>query len=143
MNIFEEKALKFEKLENEINEISKIIFQKFEKDIIEYNLWQLNELGVDSDGDRLEPKYADFTVRYKKRMGQTYEHVTLRDRGDFQNAFFVRYENEGFSLYSTDGKTEKLVSKYGKNIFGLMTENIFELIEIFLPEFIIEIKKRI
>lgn len=72
--------------------------------------------------------YKSLTIKIKQEKGQPTDRVTLRDRGDFYEGFYVRYFEEGFLINSTDDKTQELKDKYGKDIFGLTNENISNLL---------------
>lgn len=68
--------------------------------------------------------YSPITVDIKMAKGQPYDRVTLRDEGDFHRGFTVNYSPSAFSITSTDSKTQKLMSKYGWDIFGLTAANM-------------------
>lgn len=98
-----------------------------------------NALGV-SISDYMP--YAPLTIDIKTMKGQPTDRVTLRDTGDFHESFFIRADNNGFTIDATDWKREKLVNKYGRQIFGLTDENKTYLAkEILLPELIKKTKE--
>ena len=72
--------------------------------------------------------YKSLTIKIKQEKGQPTDRVTLRDRGDFYEGFYVRYFEAGFLINSTDEKTKKLKAKYGEDIFGLTNENLSNLL---------------
>lgn len=72
--------------------------------------------------------YSPVTVEYKRMKGQPFDRVTLRDEGDFEASFFIRYTSDSFEIWASDSKTEKLVRKYGDEILGLNDENLNEII---------------
>lgn len=72
--------------------------------------------------------YKSLTIKIKQEKGQPTDRVTLRDRGDFYEGFYVRYFEGGFLINSTDDKTQELKDKYGQDIFGLTNENISNLL---------------
>jgi hypothetical protein len=125
-NKIEILSQKFNKLD--IFDLAKQICQDIETTIIDYNQEQLQKYGKDSNNELLPLPYAEMTIKIKTAKGQPTDRITLYDEGDFQNAFYVKYTNTDFSLWSTDGKTEKLVFEWGKNIFGLTDENLTKLI---------------
>ena len=105
------------------------ILREFESVIIDLNTEnQLFERGIDANGEALPMPYAPFTVDYKQAVGQPTDRITLRDTGEFHSGFFVRYKNKEFSLWSSDGKTEELIDRWGEDIFGLTEESLNELI---------------
>ena len=70
--------------------------------------------------------------------GQPYNRVTLRDTGDFESSFYIRYSGDSFEITASDGKTDDLVRKYGKEIFGLNRDNLDELIRTYMLPFLRE-----
>lgn len=103
--------------------------KKLEAEIIDLNTkTQLFDKGIDSRGEDLPLPYAPLTVEIKSHEGQPIDRITLFDTGLFQRGFFVRFENDSFGLWSTDGKTDELVSQWGVDIFGLTPESVNSLI---------------
>lgn len=96
-----------------------------EDQVVEANVNQLNELGINSLGVSISTyaPYTPFTVAMKKQKGQPYDRVTLRDTGAFHGSFTIVFDPDSFYLTSTDPKTEELIEKYGPEIFGLTPVN--------------------
>ena len=91
---------------------------------------QLNDQGVNNLGVEIsdyEP-YSEMTIEIKEAKGQPTDHVTLHDEGDFAASFFIQANDKMFEIKASDFKTEELIKKYGRQILGLTTENIEELI---------------
>lgn len=86
----------------------------------------VNALGVSISDYK---PYKPLTISIKMEKGQPYDRVTLRDEGDFHRSFFVEAGGDSFRIDATDGKRNKLVKKYGANIFGLTPENLQRLID--------------
>ena len=104
---------------------------------------QLYDYGVNALGVEISDyqPYAQFTVYAKGLKGQPSDRVTLRDNGDFHGSFFVKFGKDGFVIDATDSKRDKLVRKYGKQIFGLTQESkTYVSNEIVKPELLDEIK---
>ena len=104
---------------------------------------QLYDYGVNALGVEISDyqPYAQFTVYAKRSKGQPSDRVTLRDTGDFHGSFFVKFGKDGFVIDATDSKRDKLVRKYGKQIFGLTPESkTYVSNEILKPELLDEIK---
>lgn len=80
----------------------------------------VNSLGVDINSYR---DYTKFTKQIKKSKGDPYDRVTLKDTGDFHKRFYIELDQDGFRIDSADAKRDKLVKKYGVNIFGLTPDN--------------------
>lgn len=68
-------------------------------------------------------------------MGVTLEHkgVILFDEGDFYSGIFKGSNKGVLSLFSIDYKTEMLINRYGKDIFGFNNDSIEKLKEIVVP----------
>ena len=144
MNIIQQKAKRFIKATSNLEQIVEQICRKLEHVIIDMNTSQLRDKGIDSDSVALPLPYAPMTIAYKLAEGQPINKITLYDGGDFQDKFYVKYTSQQFSLWSTDGKTEKLVKEWGKNIFGLTDNNLSLLIQKDIkPMLLTEIRKRL
>ena len=78
---------------------------------------QMYEKGKDGYGKSLG-RYSPYTVKKKKSKGQRYDHITLRDTGAFHKELQAVLDDDGFSLYSRDGKSEKwIIPRWGESIF--------------------------
>ena len=88
--------------------------------LIDMNLEQLYA-GLNSKGQSLESiggPYSPSTIQIKMAKGQPIDRVTLRDEGDFYEAFFVDDIPGGWSISSNDWKTSELIADWGADIFG-------------------------
>lgn len=87
---------------------------------------QLYDLGIEGRGIEIKSyaPYAPRTIKNKKRKGQPYDRVTLRDTGEFHRSLKVVFDDSGFYVTSTDDKAKYLLEKYGKTIFRLTNENL-------------------
>ena len=135
-----------ETVERNLNEgfYSRKALEQNQQKIVEANVEQLYECGINSLGIRIDTyqPYTPYTVRIKQEKGQPYDRVTLRDTGDFQKSFEVVFEPAGFYITATDYKTQDLIDKYGAKIFGLTKENRQEIATKYvLPVVTEEIKK--
>ena len=74
---------RLEKVYFKIDEVIEKRIQANERFIINLNAAQMYR-GEKADGTEIKPSYAPSTIRYKKKVGQPYNRVTLRDSGDFQ-----------------------------------------------------------
>lgn len=97
---------------------------------------QLYNRGIRSDGRMVTPKYAQSTIVRKRRKGQPYNRVTLRDTGEFHKSFQIRYY--ATSIRFVSDYSEKIVQawledRYGDNIYGLTRNNIRAMKAIILP----------
>lgn len=102
---------------------------------------QLYEEGIRSDGSPLGP-YRPFTIEIKRQKGQPYDHVTLRDTGEFYASFRVFYDADTFEVTADGDKGDKnLFDVYGDNVLGLTEfnlERIKQLILQYYAEFIVQ-----
>lgn len=80
-------------------------------------------LGLDKEGKEITPAYAESTIRYKKRKGQPYDRVTLRDTGAFHKKLWAKADNDKIFIGSDVEYTDHLAEKYTDKIFGLDSEN--------------------
>lgn len=105
---------------------------------------QLYERGLDSLGVSISSyqPYTEKTIEIKQMKGQPTDRVTLRDTGEFHASFYVTFESDCFFIDAQDWKTEKLVNKYGYQIFGLTPENKMEIASEYLqPDLINKFKQ--
>jgi hypothetical protein len=109
------------------------IFKSNEEFITKLNkeqLFQGETADEGSTGEYSSKWYAD----YKSKLNPN-NVVDLFVTGNFYDGFFVRIVKGGFEIDSKDSKRAKLVSKYGKEIFGLNQESRETLIkDVILPE---------
>lgn len=120
------------------------IVKRCEADICEMNSQQqLYDRGVDNLGVGISTymPYAPLTISIKTAKGQPTDRVTLRDEGDFYAAFSLRIDNEAFEITSDDWKTDKLVSRYGAQIFGLTNDNASALAHDYIYPDLLEIAR--
>lgn len=148
--------LELQKAANQLNKnaIVDAIFntiKSIQKDIIDKNKEQLNK-----DKEDIYEKaigYYSATTEIlsggRKRRGTPF---TLNNKGDFQDGFYLRIQNNIASVYSRDSKTEMLLSshlnKYSTflsgEFFGLTDENLRDVIEeSILPLFISAIRVKL
>lgn len=99
-------------------------------EIIDYNVEdQLYERGIGSKGKSIGD-YQPYTKERKQIKSSLgigdgrIDHVTLRDEGDFQRSFDVKFKEYEFEIVATDDKTEKLQQNWGDDILGLTDENL-------------------
>jgi len=111
------------------------IVKRNESEILDLNRRsQLYDKGIDSLGLDLKP-YAFFTIQIKQLLGQPFDRTTLNYSGSFYRGFKINFNDMTLSFDSDDSKTNDLIGKYGRNIFGLTTENQNKLnYEIIQPE---------
>lgn len=102
------------------NRVAANAIEETKETIEELNLEQMFS-GLNSDGSEISPPYKEFTVAMKKRKGQPYDRVTLKDTGSFYQGIRTEIVGNKVITDSTDSKSDKLQEKYGQEIFGLGT----------------------
>lgn len=85
----------------------------------------VNRLGVRIDEYR---PYSPFTINVKIEKRQPYDRVTLKDTGEFYDSFYVETAEDRFYIKASDEKTDRLIKRYGAEIFGLTNESLAEFI---------------
>lgn len=111
--------------------------------IADLNRAQLSEKGVNDEGVRLSPEYADITKDLKSRktgIASIIEHVTLFDKGDLHESITADIYGQDLVLDATDWKLDDLESKYG-NFLGLTNESIEKVKEEFQKRFSKELNR--
>jgi hypothetical protein len=97
---------------------------------------QLEEDGIDSLGRSLGP-YSPLTIMYKKMKGQRYDHVTLKDTGEFYNSWNVTVTVNEIGFDANDQKDDTaLFEVYGVDVLGLTDENMQYLKEMIVENYI-------
>jgi len=120
----------------------KVLFQNptFRKLIIDLNTQeQLFEQGIDSKGRSLG-EYSIATIEGtrnflgKKQKGQRFDHITLKDTGDFYKSFAVQLEGTTIRI-TADGQKEdtNLFQEYGIDIVGLTEDSMSVLATAAIP----------
>lgn len=93
---------------------------------IEINQSQL----YDQSEDRKQRKLQDYSdadyARYKQTLNPLLAlgSPDLKETGAFYDAFYAEVSGQKITLNSTDFKTDRLVKKYGEDIFGLNPDNL-------------------
>jgi len=104
---------------------------------------QLYNLGVDSEGNSLG-EYSPYTIQFKVDKGQRFDHITLKDTGDFYETFKVKPKKRGFELVANPNKDDdNLFEIYGKEIVGLTKDNQKLLMAFVETDFNKELEKRV
>jgi hypothetical protein len=108
---------------------------KNEDAIMDLNRQQLDR-GLDSEGQSLG-RYKNF--KYKGR----FQPVDLKLTGDFRNKFSLQVSDKETEIFSQDEKEEKLKKKYGKQIFGVPTPLLPNMIDLIENDFIDNYSKQL
>ena len=99
--------------------------------------------GFDAVGDKIKPAYSKLTISYKKRKGDPYDRVTLKDTGDFYRSTDVDTSATDFIIINHDEQFPKLAEKYGNKLLGLSEGNKHLLALKLKSQIIPKIKKKI
>jgi len=137
-----DRIQKLKKFRVELDQVILDLVRNQEQKVIEMNTDQLMS-GIDGNGKQIAPPYAISTIVRKKRKGQPYGRVTLRDQGDFHSSFGVEYMGDEFQIINDDPKAVYLIRRYGEDVYGLTQDNVDLLahqIKGFLAE---ELKRRL
>lgn len=114
---------KLEQLKNDLPSLVTNAIMSDKSKVIDLNRsFQLFQKGIDSNGNKLLA-YRPTTQFIKRQKNQIFKHTTLKDTGEFYAGFRILIENGFLYITSTDDKTDSLMDKYGKNIFGLTRDN--------------------
>lgn len=107
-----------------------------EASILDANTSQL-EQGKDALGNFLQEYYSDSYAEYKQYLNNQppYGVPDLKLEGNFHDGFVLRWTGGEFLIRSTDEKTDKLIKKYGVDIFGLSKDSMIELKSLLLETF--------
>lgn len=113
-------------------------FKSIEPDLIDANTAQL-DAGLDATGATLPP-YQN--PEYAAMKGRTIPDLKLT--GDFWSGFVASQLKDSIIIDSTDSKRDKLVAKYGADIFGLTDQRLDRLIkDQILPDFQLFLQKKL
>ena len=79
--------------------------------------------GINASGNSITPDYANSTINYKKRTGQPYDRVTLKDSGDFYDSMKLIIGNNSMFIMNTKKYWIYLIDKYA-DILGITDTNL-------------------
>jgi hypothetical protein len=116
--------------------------------IIDLNLEQMYEGGIDSEGNSLG-QYAQITVSYWKPLARSLgndgrkDHITLKDTGEFYKSFRIKLENDGFRITANAIKEDTDLAQIYPKVIGLSKESKAMVSELITPYFIESIRAQI
>lgn len=111
------------------------VIGKHAAEFIKLNEAQLFEGKTDRGAD-IKPQYASASYANYKLKYNPLGVVDLFLTGAFYGSFFLYATQFPIFIFATDEKTNKLVDKYGANIFGLTKEHLSEISrQDILPDF--------
>lgn len=114
-----------ERLEQLKGEYETLITLSIEDTAAEFGKLNTEQMyqGQLNNGDAIQPAYAANTIAIKKRKGQPYDRVTLRDTGEFHRAFRLQVIGDELVEDSDVEYSPSLEKKYSPAIWGLNDEN--------------------
>lgn len=83
-------------------------------------------IGLKSDGNKILPEYAPFTIQEKMRktgLSGVYNHVTFYDTGELYSSLTAEITGENYDVKSPSFKWAKAIERSGKRIVGLTEAN--------------------
>jgi hypothetical protein len=98
--------------------------------------------GLSQNDEPIVPPYSGSTVSRKKKKGQPYDRVTLRDTGSYYSGISIEVTGDKIIIGSSDEKDADLSKRYGRNLLGLGPGKMTEYVPVLLPIFISEIKNQ-
>lgn len=93
-----------------------------EKQFIELQTDQLYN-GYMSNGNKIEPPYAESTVKQKRKKGQPTDRVTFKDKGDFYGEMTAAPDNDVIRIGSGVPYEKYITQRSGTGIYGLDDQN--------------------
>lgn len=97
------------------------ILAKHEEFILDLNREQMMQ-GIKANGAKIG-EYKSETYEIMKLLYNPRGVMDLRLSGSFHNKMYMILDKLPGSIFSSDEKTEMLVNRYGKEIFGLTPAN--------------------
>ncbi len=79
--------------------------------------------GINASGSSISPPYRQSTINYKKRKGQPFDRVTLKDSGDFYDSIEIEARTDDFVISTQITYSIYLVTKYAE-ILGITDTNL-------------------
>jgi len=116
--------------------------------IIDFNLEQMYEGGIDSEGNTLG-QYAQITVSYWKPLARSLgndgrtDHITLKDTGEFYKSFRIKLDKDGFKITANTIKEDTDLAKIYPKVIGLTKESKAMVSELITPYMVEAIRKEI
>lgn len=98
--------------------------QKFETPLVNERQLEMFNKGIDSDGNRLTPKYAESTKKKKKKKGLPTNRVTLFDSGAMYDSMFLKQtDKDSVTIDQKQEYAKFLKPKYGEAFLGISVKS--------------------
>lgn len=122
---------RMEQLKSEYETLITISVEDTAAEFGKLNTEQMYE-GQLSTGEAITPSYSANTVKIKKKKGQPYDRVTLKDTGDFYRGYHLQVISGELVEDSNVQYAPVLEKKYSPAIWGLNDANHEEYVNEFL-----------
>lgn len=134
---FESKIKKWTSNFKKVDEYFRRAIVENQEELLDLNIAQL-ESGKDSLGAFLDQYASDAYAKFKKFHGSQAPLgiPDLKLEGDFHSGFILKADGSEFIFTSTDEKKDRLVDKYGEDIFGLSEDSLSSIREVILESFL-------
>lgn len=127
MGHFDKQIRFIESLEGVILESVKEAFSKYGFVVLDYlTNKQWFQKGEKSDGKKIKPGYKAITIKLKKKKGDPYDRVTLRDTGTLYRSIDLIVGERSLIMQVSVDYYAALEKKYGKRIAGIQKEFLQE-----------------
>lgn len=111
-------------------EVIEDILKKNEGTLLGMLKFRLFNFGTDGNDDLIgDGAYSKNTIERKKRKGQKYNIITLRDSGVFYNSMFLELDGANYEVSSKDPKAPKLVDTYSESILDFTFKQQNDVVE--------------
>lgn len=141
-NVFE---VKIESLgEIDLEDIFEVVMSNpgMQQQIIDYNQYQLEEQGLDAEAVPTG-EYAPRTVQMKIQKGQRYDHITLKDTGDFFDSMKLKIQDKAARIQADMKKPDQDLEKQWPDALGLTPDSIEAIRPLFNELFLEEYQNRV
>jgi hypothetical protein len=127
MNDFEEELALIDSWKEIILESVKMAFKKYDFVVLDYltNKQWFRE-GEKSDGKKMKPKYKAITIKLKKKKGDPYDRVTLKDTGTLYKSIDLIVGERALLMQVNVDYYAALEKKYGSKIAGIQEKFLQE-----------------
>jgi hypothetical protein len=117
------------------NKLLKQAIKKNEKELVDINRDQMRK--GDSGEGKIKPDYSPWYLNFKQGLPSYFagDSPDLFLTGSFQDTMFLDVKGDQAEFDSRDGKTTKLVDKYGETLFDLNPNSMELAQDIVTPEF--------
>lgn len=141
MDDFSEEMALFDTFNEVLMESVKLAFKKYDFVVLDYlTNKQWFQKGEKSDGKKMKPGYKAITIKLKKKKGDPYDRVTLRDTGKLYRSIDLIVGERALIMQVNVDYYRALEKKYGSKIAGIQEKFLEEFCENYI---IPEIQKNI